>query len=1193
MIPCVYSFTKTVTESSCAAVKMALPRTSISRRGSKNDSNKDEDDYDNNGYIQVLVKPLDKGNVCSLITNWIGLNEPKFAENVGVFYGIAFMTLSFIIYQICDMGMFFHRVCSVLVPMFAIVCAFYWLSLYLRKTWSATSVYLLFCACFLGETLAQIISGLWHVGMSGSSDMMETDEGYLSRPVVLFIVLLSISTASIFSSLETSHSAIVISLVSFSRFLMCSSVGILPYGLRPYLAYFCGLGGFIVSKYMETVLKPPINNFMTHDGKIPVIKRRRSSSSTAHAFSAHRSTRRTSLPALIPKNQSSSSSYDSAIIGEAHGLITDMLADSTLPPHVVSGLRAVSNLLKPAENHSSMHKTRVSPLVSLTESTSYGSDSEENPYTGERPSSLPKRLRRSLPPSLLRRMSTSTWTTTTSATGMPTLELEPCRVRSSSFRHSRDTTPGSSPVESRSNSPSPSSPTVVLTIPKSRSFSLAATQPASSSSSHLKRMARKSVTPISSSSSEGASASKLSESKLSPLVKGELQDASDDRLRITALNKEHLTSIRKNITSDYESCNESPSSSDHSDNIPASDEFSASPPKKMVCGRPVDTSSQLSRLHDFRVHQTDDESREGAADDEDDDDDDDEDEKSSTSVRKSPSTLYSNSNVVRQLEKLDTVTVNSIDKLVVDMSDVDSSKYLQISTLNEWDYPIFDAAKTHGKFILSKVAYKLFTEVGLFETFRIPVAAFMNYFHALELGYRDKPYHNRVHATDVLHGVFYITTQPIPGFTQVSTTEMLLRQGSSSESDGDSERSPPPYRGSSFAADDSYGIMVGNFPALELMAMFTAAAMHDYDHPGRTNAFLVATHAPQAVLYNDRSVLENHHAASAWNLFLSDTGFNFLSGLDAAEFKRFRYLVIEAILATDLKRHFEILAEFNAKVNDDHAVGIDWTSETDRLLVAQMVIKLADINGPAKTRDLHTSWTDRISEEFYEQGDEEARLGLPISPYMDRRIPQLSKLQETFINHLVAPLCNTLVTAGLLPGTWVDSPEDDDEPELSDNDKGDPCLKDREDETETDTESGVPVGTVVKKSRKINCILTRNMKENHSFWVERIREEEQQKALAEKLDNIQQESISLEKPEMEPISEESESPNSTTSPTYRLPDTQDDSREVSIATELENAKQEMPTIQVSSAIQEVTSNDDNRKLSIVEENKDSSVRDET
>ena len=48
----------------------------------------------------------------------------------------------------------------------------------------------------------------------------------------------------------------------------------------------------------------------------------------------------------------------------------------------------------------------------------------------------------------------------------------------------------------------------------------------------------------------------------------------------------------------------------------------------------------------------------------------------------------------------------------------------------------------------------------------------------------------------------------------------------------------------SFTAEDTYGIMGGNFPALELMAMYTAAAMHDYDHPGRTNAFLVATHSP-------------------------------------------------------------------------------------------------------------------------------------------------------------------------------------------------------------------------------------------------------------------------------------------------------------------------------------------------------------
>lgn len=70
----------------------------------------------------------------------------------------------------------------------------------------------------------------------------------------------------------------------------------------------------------------------------------------------------------------------------------------------------------------------------------------------------------------------------------------------------------------------------------------------------------------------------------------------------------------------------------------------------------------------------------------------------------------------------------------------------------------------------------------------------------------------------------------------------------------------------------------------------------------------------QAVLYNDRSVLENHHAASAWNLFMSHPDYNFLVNLDHVEFKRFRFLVIEAILATDLKKHFDFLAEFNAKV---------------------------------------------------------------------------------------------------------------------------------------------------------------------------------------------------------------------------------------------------------------------------------------
>lgn len=184
-------------------------------------------------------------------------------------------------------------------------------------------------------------------------------------------------------------------------------------------------------------------------------------------------------------------------------------------------------------------------------------------------------------------MSTSTWTTTTSATGMPTLELEPCRIRSSSFRHNRDGTPGSSPVGSRSNSPSPSSPTVVLSIPKSRSFSLVAPVPIGGS--HPKRPSRKSVA-----SNMGTEVSGISKSsdfiQLSPLVKDELDFAQEKGDK----KSNNSASFRRiNMTSDYES-NDSPNSSDHSDNVTTYDEVAGSPPKKVIYSHGTPSSSQKS-----------------------------------------------------------------------------------------------------------------------------------------------------------------------------------------------------------------------------------------------------------------------------------------------------------------------------------------------------------------------------------------------------------------------------------------------------------------------------------------------------------------------------------------------------------------------------------------------------------------------
>ena len=44
------------------------------------------------------------------------------------------------------------------------------------------------------------------------------------------------------------------------------------------------------------------------------------------------------------------------------------------------------------------------------------------------------------------------------------------------------------------------------------------------------------------------------------------------------------------------------------------------------------------------------------------------------------------------------------------------------------------------------------------------------------------------------------------------------------------------------------------FPDIEILAFFMAAIAHDAAHPGRTNAFLMSTKNPIAMLYNGVSV---------------------------------------------------------------------------------------------------------------------------------------------------------------------------------------------------------------------------------------------------------------------------------------------------------------------------------------------------
>ena len=53
-------------------------------------------------------------------------------------------------------------------------------------------------------------------------------------------------------------------------------------------------------------------------------------------------------------------------------------------------------------------------------------------------------------------------------------------------------------------------------------------------------------------------------------------------------------------------------------------------------------------------------------------------------------------------------------------------------------------------------------------------------------------------------------------------------------------------------------------------------------------------------------------------------------------------------------------------------------------MVLQIALKCADIGHAAKEWDLHNEWSNRICKEFFNQGDNERKRGMPISVGMDR-----------------------------------------------------------------------------------------------------------------------------------------------------------------------------------------------------------------
>ncbi|XP_034153006.1 cAMP-specific 3',5'-cyclic phosphodiesterase 4D isoform X3 [Esox lucius] len=313
------------------------------------------------------------------------------------------------------------------------------------------------------------------------------------------------------------------------------------------------------------------------------------------------------------------------------------------------------------------------------------------------------------------------------------------------------------------------------------------------------------------------------------------------------------------------------------------------------------------------------------------------------------STSLSNSNIPRFGVKTETE-----DELATELEDV-----------NKWGLNLFKVTELSGNRPLTVMMYTIFQERDLLKTFKIPLDTFITYLMTLEDHYHgDVAYHNNIHAADV-----------------TQSTHVLL----------------------------STPALEAVFTDLEILAAIFASAIHDVDHPGVSNQFLISTNSELALMYNDSSVLENHHLAVGFKL-LQEENCDIFQNLTKKQRQSLRKMVIDIVLATDMSKHMNLLADLKTmvetkKVTSSGVLLLD--NYNDRIQVLQNMVHCADLSNPTKPLQLYRQWTDRIMDEFFSQGDRERERGMEISAMCDKHNASIQKSQVGFIDYIVHPLWET------------------------------------------------------------------------------------------------------------------------------------------------------------------------------------------
>ena len=302
--------------------------------------------------------------------------------------------------------------------------------------------------------------------------------------------------------------------------------------------------------------------------------------------------------------------------------------------------------------------------------------------------------------------------------------------------------------------------------------------------------------------------------------------------------------------------------------------------------------------------------------------------------------------------------------------------------ITDKDFDIFEFKEKVGYInVLPLMSHCILTTLGLLDNRIITVSKVESFLNAVNENYKETTlYHNSLHGADV--------TQSLCVYFLNSNAEEICESN-----------------------------------VLDLLGIIVSALGHDLGHPGLTNNFHVNASTDLAITYNDSSCLENFHASFLFKIIRKEEN-NIFDKLTIDNYKSIRKRMISQILATDMANHGEVMSLIRAKVKTfqdqegenegeekfNLLSGNEKTKFEEQQVLLNYLIHSADLGHNCKKYEISKKWVHLLCEEFWIQGDQEKKLGIPVSFLCDRDKIDVPASQVNFLRGFIISSFDCLVS---------------------------------------------------------------------------------------------------------------------------------------------------------------------------------------